>query len=621
MKYFTLQTHFIRLFLLFSGLLCLFFNPMEAAAKDPRETLQFYITGLNKLILPKDDVRAEGAYQIFERMRAVFGISGKERLPALNVTSSMDKTLLLLLPDGDIVLSKGFIDVCHQQADIQVAKACLAFALGHELSHWMDNNSRRQRVYLLPPYSPASPFNPLSTCRDQKKEKKELQADRNGFIYAGIEGYSVNLLLGTNFFESWLQRAENRCQQTHPNLKERVILLKSHLDELRKKLNYFNFGVRLSHFNQCSDGIHFFHMFKDVFPAPEVLNNLGFCYLRQALKDMDDERAYFYWMPLILDMDTRAAHLRSRRTERKIKKLKQAAIDGKAEASLQLAEKYLKQAAAYPKYLPARLNLAVSFLYRGKPRKAIKVLKEAAGLEPNNLHIQGIMALALYEQSDAATALQRLKELEKLAARTDAPLNLSYNVASIYESRSNSAKARPYWKSAAQASASLPAQIRKLVCDQKDARNHCSEPLGILWKSSSLNSLLPLKFKGRWITLSRQRNVYNKVKNWPSVSFDEEVNDDEVKGTIYVNPNSSVELLLLDDFPQMMVLKEHYLSKLKPLELEDECVQPVRKRVIAQGVLQFCNDLAILKRGGAIREVWVNGNALIYKAEIKTVKK
>jgi hypothetical protein len=40
-----------------------------------------------------------------------------------------------------------------------------------------------------------------------------------------------------------------------------------------------------------------------------VLDNLGYCYVQLARQEMEVERAYFYWLPLLLDGETRAQAL------------------------------------------------------------------------------------------------------------------------------------------------------------------------------------------------------------------------------------------------------------------------------------------------------------------------
>jgi hypothetical protein len=89
----------------------------------------------------------------------------------------------------------------------------------------------------------------------------------------------------------------------------RAALLQQRLRDLQDKLGFFDFDVRLSHFDYCDDGVYFFQEFQKVFPGREVLNNLGYCYLQMARQDMDPSRAYFYWLPLILEGETRAQAL------------------------------------------------------------------------------------------------------------------------------------------------------------------------------------------------------------------------------------------------------------------------------------------------------------------------
>ena len=234
---------------------------------------------------------------------------------------------------------------------------------------------------------------PISCSPTKRAKEQELEADDKGFIYAGMAGYPVETLVKNragkpDFFAFWMQQTNARVQSVHASTGDRAALLQQRLQELQNKLGFFEFGVRLSHFDYCDDAVYFFQEFQKTFPGREVLNNLGYCYLQLARQEMDPQRAYFYWLPLILDGETRAQPL-LRASRSMLKTLRQAASN-KAEGLLNDAVDYLKQARdADPSYLPARLNLAVAYLYLGQPQQAAAVLAEARELAADDLTIQG----------------------------------------------------------------------------------------------------------------------------------------------------------------------------------------------------------------------------------------
>ncbi|OAD19748.1 hypothetical protein THIOM_004600 [Candidatus Thiomargarita nelsonii] len=289
---------------------------------------------------------------------------------------------------------------------------------------------------------------------------------------AALAGYRVDLLLGKKpFLRHWLKQIKPPKNSPYPPIKERVAVLQKYLQNIQKKLTFFDFGVRLSHFERCDDGEYFLREFQHIFPAREVLNNMGFCYLQRARQKMKSERAYFYWMPLVLDVETLAAILKTPSYfSISFKSLKQAAASGQGEGFLKEAMIYFKKAVeADQGYLPAQLNLAVTYLYLGKPHKARSVLEEAHSNAPDNLEIQALQALALYEQSEVDLDLwpRTVARLEKMAIKAQAPPALLYNLARLLEIRPRPGQARQYWNRLARMADSLPTPIRIHVCQQQ----------------------------------------------------------------------------------------------------------------------------------------------------------
>ncbi len=123
----------------------------------------------------------------------------------------------------------------------------------------------------------------------------------------------------------------------------------------------------------------------------------------------------------------------------------------------------------------ARLNLSVAYSSIGKNEEALKTLKEAAAIDPENDRVYYNLGLLYYELNDTASALinfrkavqlnslipglyynfglalmnqKKLKEAEKIFLRgisifPDA-LNLNYTLAFLYLNQNDSQKAKPY---------------------------------------------------------------------------------------------------------------------------------------------------------------------------------
>jgi tetratricopeptide (TPR) repeat protein len=139
---------------------------------------------------------------------------------------------------------------------------------------------------------------------------------------------------------------------------------------------------------------------------------------------------------------------------------------------LKEAVEYLQQAAAAdPGYVPARLNLAVAYLYLGRPHQTRALLSEARELAPEDISLQGLEALALYEQSEVGSDLwpMAVDKLEKLVASPEAPPALRFNLARLLSVCPRPTEARGYWNRLAEMAGELPAPIQALVCQEQSA--------------------------------------------------------------------------------------------------------------------------------------------------------
>lgn len=538
--------------------------------------------------------RVEKARQIFERVRDVANKHPKFPNPQLVVLKSLkngSKQWAVALEDGHILLWTRAIDASYQaksQNEEIEAEARLAFILGHELGHLASDDYG---------FLKRSPKNVT-----QKRRKRELAADKKGYAYAALSGYRVNFLLkktsNNNYFlEQWLKRP----REIYPPVEISVSAFQNYLHKLEYKLSLFEFGVRLSHFERCDDGVYFLQAFQKVFPAREVFNNLGFCYLQLARQEMDSEPANFYWMPQILDAETLAARIVM--GEEPVKTLKQAArrLSNETKDLLEKAEEFIKQAIeADLDYFPARLNLAITYLYLGQPYNARFLIDQAYRLAPDNLEIQGLRTIIFYEQSGNGLDIwsSAIEPLKKRAAKLNAPPSLLYNLARLLDiraSRTFSDDAKRYWNRLARMADTLPKPIRAFVCRQPNTV--CDTKL-IQHQPPPWQKNWPIPFK--WQKISEQEAVMNRLSDWEEpIPIDL---SEKLRGHIYQRPNGGVEVLELEEFMQMQVLKGDNLGTVH--KLSNYCGQPLRQRTLANGELWSCGNWAALAFDGKVQEVW-----------------
>lgn len=574
----------------------------SGVSAELKNEVAFYITTYGQ-VSPERDPQVAVAHLVFERVRAVADKNSK-RSPKLVVVNSKADPWAIALPAGHIVLSKQAVAVCHQQAGPEEAETRLAFVLGHELAHLARDDFWHRDVHDELAANPNTAEIARFLNSDIQHKNVEIAADDTGFIYAAMAGYPVDRLLDESsskphFFDHWMQQTNTRGDLSHPNTNARAGLLRERLKKLQSKLSLFDFGVRLSHFDYCDDAVYFLQEFQKVFPGREVLNNIGYCYLQMARQEMDAERAYLYWMPLILDGETRAAALGARGGP-SLKSLKQAAT-GKAEGFLRESIQYLTQGTlADPGYLPSRLNLAVAHLYLGKPHKARAVLAEARELAPEDMRMKSLDALAIYEQSDAGLDLwpNAVKELEKLVDRADPQPEAIFNLARLLDTRPRPGAAHEHWNRLAEVSDQLPDPIRVIVCGKQTAlpSGSCGEP------SSKPTQPLPWRWPISPIGFPQlsEKSAKRTLAGWRSTPFD--WFKEKLHGHIYQHPDGQAALLELDGFVQMQVLRNQNFGHVS--KLADYCGRRLRKRTLAQGTVWSCDDWAALTKNDAVHEIW-----------------
>jgi len=551
-------------------------------------------------IRPSENPRVAEAVEIFEQVRAVADKSSR-RLPRLTIVNSSGPPWAIALPDGHIVLSRRALDVCDALGSRSAA--CLAFVLGHELAHMADDDFWHKEVHgFLADRLPTPEFS--AYLQQQRKiQARELAADGKGYVYAALAGYPVDQLLsnigtGEDFFSHWLSATQTQLPGGKNQVRLRRAVIAERLETIRDKHRLFEIGFRLSHFDHCDDAIYFYEEFLKVFPGRAVLNNLGYCHLQIARQEMIPRAAYFYWMPLQLDGATRAAALTTRDT--KMASYLKDAVDLSARDHLERAVEHLKQATqADPGYVPAQLNLAVAYLYLGRPHQARAATAEVLQLAPNRLDARTLDALALYEQSDAATDLwpHAEQQLTQLSAKPDAPLSVLFNLARLYAIRGRDDMVDTLWHRLAARADELPDPIRQITC----AMPASQRPTACDTRSTRLGSAAP----GRWplkptglTNLSVEAR--QRLSRWDKTALDWHTED--LHGTSYRSPDDTAAVLELDGFVQLQVIRGSRLPSKN--NLSASCDRALRYRRLQRGEIASCNDWAALLIGGAVAELW-----------------
>ncbi len=602
---------------LFVLVILLMLAAFKAEAKLSNE-IAFYIDSYGELTAQQDP-RVATAQRIFKRVRLVADRNSK-RLAKLVVINSKTHAWAIALPAGHIVLSRQVLNIIHQNASTELAEARLAFVLGHELAHLANDDFWHHEVESF--MQDTADAQKISKFINQHFEAKqaELAADDKGYLYAAMAGYPVDLLLRNkmqqagakeqDFFTFWMQQTNTKTSASHPAAKDRAELLRQRLSQLNKKLLFFRFGTRLAHFGHCNDAIYFLKEFQKVFPGRSVLNNLGLCYLQQARAQMREQQLAFYWLPLTLDTHSRAAALYKQgkvpltrgglsNLEAPKQFLKNYSADDNVSGYLEEAVNVLALATEKdPWYLPARINLAIAYIYQGKPHQARAVLAEARQQSETNFQVEMLDAVALYEQTDADVDLwaAALKKLEQLQQKGRYP-SVLYNHARILSVRPRAAQAQKDWNTLRAEADSLPSEIRGELCARQnvDSLDSCLKR----------NKKRVSKPNWEWLfTASNQAltaSERNKIATaWHSIPFDWA--SAGLFGFIHQRKDEDIEMLEMNHSVYLQVLKGNPVANIK--QINSYCPYPFKKRKLDEDEVWSCDNWAVLVTNQQAKEIW-----------------
>ncbi len=579
------------------------------ANENPKSRVNFYIQKYGR-IDPASYPLAQRAKEIFSRVLAVADKRGT-RPPHLRIVNSQSDPWAIALPDGFIVLSNGTIDLCYQGVSQQEGDARLAFVFGHELGHLAEDDFWHLETYLALAGDPehaalksileGSSDVPGATAKQRLAiaRGKELKADDRGFLYSAIAGFRVDTLVGDgagrdDFFNYWVKQIPHASNDpSHPQAEDRAKFLQTRLRGLLEKVEMFRFGVRLAHFQRYEDAVYFFREFQKTFPARETFNNLGYCYLKMAIKAMDPTAAHHYWLPSVLDGSSRAETLALRGGTPNLSE--------QARELLQEAATCFKQAnEADPSYLPSQVNLAVTDLYLGEIYQARAAVEAARRLAPKDAEVQGLRALIICREDPLVDMWpQTMQMLQRLIDTPGAPLSIHYNRAVLLEERGRSGEAQLAWNDLAQMADKLPEPFRSKVVHSATLP---IPPLdGDTGADIKPSWTLPVQIGE---DLLENTAAQQTLAGWDKLDFTWP--QEQLIGHLY-RDGAGTALLEIDDFVEMVVIPAPAASTVATLDAA--AGGRLQQSNIAGGTLYNClNRWSALVRDGQVIEIWIVKN-------------
>ena len=299
-----------------SAALLLVCSVAGAVDSDPRSGSSFYVDSFGEVDRASFPL-ANRVYGVFNRLLKVADRT-EYKDPGLLLIDSEDWPWAIALPDNNVVLTRGAVELCYRGVSKEQGDARLALILGHELGHLAEDDYWHRDVYLsLSNRQEAGADNVLNfigersglvdTSSDKWKtivRDRELKADDRGFIYAALAGFDTRLLVEAeeqSFFHYWTRETSAAPGDFHLSADDRAAYLRARSGSLSDVAELYRIGVALVHLGELSFAETVFRQVLTAFPAHEVYNNLGFIKLQQSLDAISLDIGDVFWMPASFD--------------------------------------------------------------------------------------------------------------------------------------------------------------------------------------------------------------------------------------------------------------------------------------------------------------------------------
>jgi len=593
----------------------------NAMAADLRSNISSWKNAFD--LVPQDHAYVKRVQNIFQRLKSVVG--NKVLLSELYILESDNQPWAIALEDGNVVLSRGALDIVYGARDssLEAKDARMAFVLGHELNHIAKADFWHEQVYRG--FVSRNVNDANSSLPDNvRRRESELRADEDGFIYASLAGFNTRELFTSienepDFLHHWVQQTQSRTTEYNFTADQRVEFLANSLASLDEAVKYYEYGTRLAHFGDYRTAKLLLDEFYKVYPSRQVLNNLGFVYLQMARQEMPLELAHRFWFPIELSRHsglpdvTRSLSLSlPQAAEQHLRKAVQflkAAIDLSDE---ELGDGELSDEEPGGEELTAHKNLSIAYWYLSDFTTARSVLENALKLIPDDYQLQTLLAITVVADEKLAAQWQSsiTESLKHKAAHPQAPIDLIYNVARLLETVGLTTEARHYWLHLARFGDRLPPLYRKMMCAgsaeleycQSDAEQYAVRPMP--W--------VPSNNTGIAVGSSLDEPAVRKqLKSW-GTPVQEHLGGMDAR--IYHNPNGN-SLLVIDRTIALIAEKQHAFDFKQHLLHESslhQSKQLVETRLGTDTVLSSGSSWAARVRDERVVEIWFADSSLIH---------
>jgi len=441
----------LLLILIFFGF---YANSIHAASTDPRSRVDFWRNNFTEMKV-NEDPNVATAFNVFERLLNTAGSRPGIEPRLLVIRENPSKlNLPIAIPDGWIILSLSVLEFCFQQNKGGLER--LAFILGHELAHQLDNDFWHMRVLELMAFSQESVNSPhLSTeirhiiNRTDNIKTKELKADELGILYATTAGYDISSIINNsqnkNFFQQWMdftnpERVRGNSPNYHPNPDQRTLVSIKRLQSIADKASLFTLGNWMYITGNYVSAIKVFDLFRQDFPSREVHHNLATSYHMQAIQCM--QKMSITEIPDFLlsdniDLNSRADMNRN---------VPYSILEKKRcfKSNITAAIKYYKLAIQQDKnYFPSYKNLASAYIIHGEPYAAIALLLEALKFNDSDPQTHNLLGVAFYKGDNHTKS--KLHFDKSLKINPNSP-SLIFNYGKYLHEKNQASDSNIYWQ-------------------------------------------------------------------------------------------------------------------------------------------------------------------------------
>ena len=357
--------------------------------------------------------------KVFDRMLLA---SDCRKILQLSITNDHKLTVHALKPN-QVVISRSAIEFCYKNVDQLVGESRLAFVLGHEIAHFINNDSINISYYQRLAQNSRHFFGKLL-------DLVEYKADWDSTIFMTIANYHPKLIVNNediNFFQEWGTHIHSS-----KNNRFRAEKLVQQMKYIIQYAYIFNIGTRLFQMGRWDDALLFLKQFISVLPFQEAYYNIGSIYFQKAITEKYQE----FKFPGLWAANSRIDHL--------CLKYDKQTSDDLYHKYMDLASLYFEKSYRIDQlYLPGIVFFHASQNLSGHSSQKI-ILPYESGITDNPA-LKTNYALASYLADPAGNYTQSMETLTNISQVQPQFYDALYNAGYITYLHQKKEKAKKLW--------------------------------------------------------------------------------------------------------------------------------------------------------------------------------